>query len=338
MEKASRTTCMVINETGWGNGVLELPFIISIGRRFKRIVHTQSPFLESIGPGNFATQWERVEVNWTTNDDRDFRWLSDSIRKFQVHTIINLRNEDVGHEWCRFLESIRMSNCPIDFWDILDQYTGPDPQIQSRWTAMLQSHGLHPEWKEAYEILSNLRSFAKEPSDVLICSGASREDKAVRASIWSEIASVLLRANPTLKIRLLNGTADHDNVCGADIARLLEMKCAKFSVCSPTDIGSLISELSASSVVASNDSFLMHLAYALRRPTLGLFSVTNKSVWGFQDSEIYRARTSNACSVCSGVMPTQGVCWRQKACPTPPNLSWDPENLARDILYLLRQT
>jgi len=338
METGSRTTCLVINETGWGNGVLELPFIMAIARRFKRVVHTNSPFLESIGPGNFATQWERVEVDWTTNDDRNFRWLSDSIGKFHVQTVINLRNEDVGHDWCRFLESIRMTNFRIDFWDLLDQYTGPDPQIQSRWTAMLHSHGLYPEWQEANQMLSKYRSYSKEPTDVLICSGASREDKAVKASVWSKVATALLSALPTLKIRLLNGTTDHDHACGTELARLLESKNATFTACSPTGIASLISELSASAVVASNDSYLMHLAYALRRPTLGLFSVTNKSVWGFKNSDIYLARNSNACSICSGVMPTQGVCWQQKACPTTPNLSWDPEDIARDILYLLRQT
>jgi hypothetical protein len=83
---------------------------------------------------------------------------------------------------------------------------------------------------------------------------------------------------------------------------------------------------------------LMHLAYALRCPTLGLFSVSNKNVWGYKDCKMFRGKMSMACGMCSGVMPTQGVCWSQQACPATPNRSWQPSDLANDILYLLGQS
>jgi hypothetical protein len=337
-EGANTSAVLVVNELGWGNGVLELPFALALARRFDRVVHSPSPFLDALGPEALGAAWISYNADWAFDLTQLGVALRELVERNGVSHVVNFRNEDVGSAWSTAFTALWADLSAVKVWNLLDQYTGSDPYIPHRWTSMFRAHGLKPEWDVAKRLIQSSQPAASEERVLVVCSGASREDKALRPEVWAGAIAAVYAQHPDLHVRLVHGRSEQERTLGLKLEDLLRARGLEpFSAC-PENIEELATELGRAAVVAANDSFPMHLANALGRPTLGLFSVTERTIWGPPDGTSFRGRASNACLECVGVMPTQGTCWEQAACPSPPNASWDPGQIAADLMSLLGAT
>jgi hypothetical protein len=329
---------LVVNEIGMGNGVLELPFVIALAKRFPIIVHIQNPLLELLGPRAFGATWTFFPSNWAMDAQRLRHELRKLTNDMGVTHVVNFRNEDNGNEWNRCFAALRanLESSGIVVWDLLDQDTGSCPYIQSRWSDMFCAHRVTPDWLQAHSFVKSLIRNNASPADerIVFCTGGSREDKCLPAELWAEVVTTLRCKQPELRVRLVHGRGPRERQLGAVLENLLEPISGGITVANSVE--ELATELSRASAVVSNDSFPMHLAYALGRPTLGLFSTTLRSVWGPPDGPKFRGLSSAACNACS-LMPPQGTCWAQPACPSTPNASWSTSVIADELVDLLSQ-
>lgn len=328
---------LVINEIGMGNGILELPFVIALAKRFAAVVHIQSPLLESLGPHAFGSAWTFFPSSWAIEAQRLRHEIVKLAKDMGVRHVVNFRNEDVGNEWNHCFAALRkdLTSFGIEVWDLLDQDTGICPYIQSRWAEMFRTHGVIPDWSCAQKCVSSfVRGSVPQPDGrvIVLCTGGSREDKCLPVELWAEIVTTLGAKRPELRVRLVHGCSIREREFGASLQTLLGPVSGGATVAS--SVQELATEIACASAVISNDSFPMHLAFALERPTLGLFSTTLRTVWGPPDGPKYRGLSSAACNSCS-LMPPQGTCWVQQACPAPPNTSWRPGLIVDEFLNLL---
>ena len=331
---------LVINETGMGNGVLELPFFLALAGSSARIIHLRSPFLQALqelGLPAAGVECAFVPAEWGMEARCLNRELRALILDAGVSRVVNLRNEDEGNEWngCFAVLRHELALRGVRSWDLLDHPNASGPYIQDRWERMFRAHHLEPDRDGARALLSALAAGRGAPAEgpcIALCTGGSREDKCLVAGVWAHLVQELRSRLPDRRLRWVHGRTDRERELGDRLERAV----------GPLDGGSTVAaaasdlagELSGAAAVVTKDSFPMHLAYALGRPTLGLFSTTSRAVWGPPGGRTYRALTSRACGSCS-YMPPQGTCWAHEVCPAPPNSAWDPGAIAGALAGLL---
>jgi len=264
------------------------------------------------------------------------------IGELGVNLVLNFRNEDIGHSWNQEFAKLQgaLKEYGIEGLSLLDQYTGSDPYIQCRWAKMLETYGITPEWSRATSMIRSLVKSSNHPIKqpvLVVCTCSSREDKAVKPHVWADVVARVKSVLAEIKVHLVAGLEAWELRVIHTLHSLLGNQSISATIRQADNLHALATELARGTVVAANDSFPMHLSYALGRPTVGLYSVTNRAIWGPPNGRHFIALTSDACKMCCGVMPAQGVCWEQSACPSPPNSAWNSFEIAERIIGLFKQ-
>ena len=264
---------LVVNEIGMGNGVLEFPFALALTRRFRRIVHIRSPFLEPlIGTRVSGAGWEFFPAGWGIDAKHLGCELRQLVSSTAVTHLVNFRNEDGGSEWGNCFAALRddLRSSGVEVWGLPDDSTTEGSFIQLQWTEMFEDHGIAPDWVGASRLVRSLvsaRPLESGSGAVAVCTGGSREDKRLLPELWAAVVRAIKERCPALKVRLVHGAGSDERKLGANLEARIGIVDGGVSVASSVE--ELANELACAAAVVSNDSFPMHLACALGRPTLG---------------------------------------------------------------------
>lgn len=150
------------------------------------------------------------------------------------------------------------------------------PQLAERYTQLAEAPGVLPQRplpeprlavadKAVHATLNELR-LACEPAPVVFCPGAEYGSaKRWPAAHFAELARVLAQSGHPV---WLVGSGK-DAPVGAEIEAQAGTAC--INLCGRTNLAQAVDLLSCARLVVSNDSGLMHVAAALRRPLVALY-------------------------------------------------------------------
>lgn len=127
------------------------------------------------------------------------------------------------------------------------------------------------EWAEAQQ-----KQLGVAESGYLLIHGGSSElaiskgiDKIYPVESWQQIIQTLQQQQSDLPIVVLQGPED-----GEWVSALLKL-VPNLQVMSPTDVGKLAAAIGSANLMVCTDSAPMHLAVAVKTPTIALFGPTN---------------------------------------------------------------
>jgi heptosyltransferase I len=106
---------------------------------------------------------------------------------------------------------------------------------------------------------------------IALLPGARWQNKRWPIENFVELARLLLRHAPDLKLAILGGGGDH--VLGAAISAVEPSRCLDLT--GKTSLPEMVEWIRLSALVVTNDTGPMHVAAALRRPVVALFGPTD---------------------------------------------------------------
>jgi hypothetical protein len=330
------TNLLVINELGYGNGVLALPFLDALASRVCKgtMWHVDNPLLatpkltEYFRLRNAPGQWAFAKCD-------DHEAILEFVACERIELFVSLRNEDftrpsnVGYAQLRE----RLHERGVVVWDLFER---PDETryqyIAEQWRWLFAQHGVEIDVSVSAKILELFtQGLLREESDerpLGFLLSASRSDKRVAQPIVREIIRSVLKQD--VSVRVVSGISSDEVDEAAQLRTSLRDDRVDFVT--PPNVAALISTLRGLRAVCCNDTFGMHCAVALGIPTVALFSTTRREIWGPPDSELFRGISSRLCAICPK-MPTQGYCIpTSSSCAGVPNESFDATEIVDQVL------
>lgn len=135
---------------------------------------------------------------------------------------------------------------------------------------------------------------------LLMHPGGNRASRRWPTERFAELAGRMLQERPDLHV-VLTGTPSEDPLVARILAEIKGPERTRIGRSGPTDLKSLVALLDRAAVVVSNDTGVMHVARARKRPLVALLGPENDRRWGPHPSAVAPAialRTIVPCAPC----------------------------------------
>jgi ADP-heptose:LPS heptosyltransferase len=326
---------LVLNEVGYGNGVLALPFLDALAARVcsGTVWHVENPFLAP-GPLSARFRIRSVPRHWYRAEPADGDAILEFVEREAIGLFVSFRNEDFGLPFNAGYAPLRagLRERGVEVWDLFDR---PDETrhryIVEQWTWLFERHGVAIDGDVARAIVETLAEPPGPGSGAVgLFLGASRPDKRVALPVVAKVIRGLLDCGE--RVSVIGGAGAGERADMAALRRLVPDRRVELSA--PPTVGSLLGALLELRAAVCNDTIAMHCAVAARVPAVGLFATTRRAVWGPPDSELFRGISAAVCAPCSW-MPVQGCCYASSRCPGVPNESFDAAQIVTQLRELL---
>jgi ADP-heptose:LPS heptosyltransferase len=334
---------MIINEIGLGNALLSLPFLVSLKETllFRKIYHIENAFFREIY-NPFLESMVMFPSSWMRINSKNYNKIFNYIVSNKITLLINFRNikaSSVRNKQYLILKNELEENGVV-IWDMVDL----PKQLQkayiiSQWNYLFKQKNLKINMRMQSKILKSILEITTmgNKKNIGFFLGASRKDKRISNDVWRKLIPSLKEQIINTQLVLFSGSSRKEKIEVIQLRNsipdnnelLLEMKLT---------LKEFAQKIYNLKLLVTNDTFAMHLGVALDVPTIGLYSTTNRTIWGAPESAKFNGIQSKVCLECH-LMPEQGTCYyRSSACIQIPNKSFDIEELKNKIILFYSKT
>ncbi len=340
---------LIINNNGIGNAVIALPSIALLARSMGNVSfwHLENVAFESkliSGALGFDGYRGSVPSIWRRFPCRHQDAMLTFMRERRINLLLNIRLSCPSEDSSFFLFRSRIEALGIRCWDLyqLGDVIFSQPVGASIWNLVNRGLGSLMTARPDLLWLSGVKPTEGRydyPKTVAFFMGASQPKKRWPEERWAQLSQCVLQSTP-YHLAFLPGSTDTELAAARRIeARVRKGFNHRMSLCVTMSLDQLITVLSRSQAVVTNDTVTSHLAASLGIPTVALYLVTASKIWRPLSRAPFCAVQSQRAIECSE-MKMDGTCSRfYSECQVPCGNDVTPERVyaaLADVLEVSR--